>query len=90
VAASPGRSFSDETPGRGRRESNSDLGSSLFAGAKLPEFLALGCDLQAASSDREAEPMANLIFELFDFVALELDDPFTVLANNMVVLWMLA
>ena len=39
--------------------------------------------------DREPEPVADLVLEALDFLALELDDPFAILADYMIVVRML-
>ena len=36
----------------------------------------------------KAEPVADFVFDFFDLIALELDDFFTILANNVIVMWM--
>ena len=39
--------------------------------------------------DGKAEPLADLILELFDFVTVKLDDLFTILANDVIMMGVL-
>ena len=45
--------------------------------------------MEAVRFDSKAEAMAYFVFEFFDFLALEFDDFFTILANDMIVVGML-
>lgn len=66
------------------------LAGPLFpASTQSAEFFAVRGNLQAMSFDGKTQPLTDFVLELFDFVALEFDDLLAVLANNMIVMWML-
>ena len=62
--------------------------SFLPASAKLLQFLAASGNLQSLRFHFKAEPMTDFIFEPFDFIALELDDSFTILADDVAMVGM--
>jgi hypothetical protein len=57
----------------------------VLAGAELFQLVTGGGDLEALSLDGEAEPVSDLVLDPVDLFALELDDPFTILADDVVV-----
>src|SRR5437773_6152848 len=65
------------------------LASFLSASAKLLQLLATSGDLQPLRLHFKTEPMTDFIFEPLDFIALELDDSFTILANDVAMVGML-
>ena len=72
-----------------RRRNAAQLASLLAARAQLLEFLARRSDLKAVRLHRKPQAMADFVFDLFDFVAVELHDFFAILTNDVVVVRML-
>lgn len=70
------------------RKSATGSAALVLAGSQLLQFLAIPRNLKPVTLDREAELVTDLILDLGDFVALELDNFVTVLANNMIVVGM--
>ena len=64
-------------------------GSLFLARPQFLQLFASARDLQALGFDGEPEPLADPIFDLFDLLALELDDLFAVLADNVAVVRMI-
>src|SRR5947208_3685536 len=73
---------------RGRPGQVASLASFLSASAKLLQLLATSGNLQSLRLHFKAEPMTDFIFEPLDFIALELDDSFTILADDVAVVGM--
>src|SRR6266487_2781990 len=61
----------------------------LPASAQLLELLAARSDLETVRLHRKTEPMANLVLQPFDLVAVELHNLFAVLADDVIVVRML-
>ena len=61
------------------------LAGLLLAGAEFFQLLAPGGNLQALHFQFKAQLAADFAFQLFDLLALELDDLVAVLANDVAV-----
>ena len=68
---------------------NGTLARLLLASAESFQLLAPAGDLQPLRLHFEAQLVADFIFQLFDLVAVELDDFFAVLADDMAVVGMM-
>src|SRR5216117_2648533 len=84
---------------RGRREGRvagsrdgpiTVLAGLLLAGAEFFQLLAPGGNLQALHLQFEAQLVADFAFQLFDLLALELDDLVAILAYDVAVVRMIS
>ena len=61
----------------------------FLTSTELLEFFTCRRYLEAMTFHRETEAVRNFILDFFDFIAVELDDLIAVLADNMIMVWML-